>query len=118
MQTNLKTFIRAAFVLAAVAPSISLAKEDTYPAADFKPQVVYQNAELIKQAVTPEKPAAATQGETHAPDPKYPAAHFEPVIIQKAAVVAEAPRVVEAPHAPDPKYPAAYFNPVVVVPAK
>jgi hypothetical protein len=112
MQTNIKTCFWAAFFCATVASPVAMAKEDKFPAADFKPEVVYRNADLVNQTHVA-APSAAPSAAMTAPDPKYPAMSFQPVILHKA-VVAEAP----APHAPDPKYPAAYFNPTVVTPAK
>lgn len=99
--------VLAAVAIFSVATNV-MAKEDKFPAADFKPEVVYQNAEMIKQTAATQTSTTATAATT-APDPKYPAAVFNPVVLQKAILV-------EAPHAADPKYPAAYFNPTLVYP--
>jgi len=60
--------------------------ETQYPAADFKPKVVYQDAEYISQ----NKPASAAASTTKPVksaevDSKYPAADFEPKVLYKDA---------------------------------
>lgn len=114
MQINIKSCVRTAFVLVlgslAAAPAMAT-DEPKYPAYDFSPSVIYQNADLIG------KPAAAGAAETHAPDPKYPAAYFTPSVIHKAENHAAAP-VAEPVPQHDPKYPAAYFQPQIIHPAK
>ncbi|CAL1241493.1 hypothetical protein [Candidatus Methylocalor cossyra] len=90
MQVKLTACLWAACWVGALAVPPALADEDSrYPAADFKPTVVYQNPELINQL------AAASKTDT-APAPSCP---------QPAA---------ETQQQPDPKYPAAYFNPTVI----
>ena len=49
-----------------------------YPAADFQPQIVYQDAEYIKKGG---QSAGTSQSSTSKADPKYPAANFEPEVI-------------------------------------
>ncbi len=108
MSRNLKSLLWTALVCTIAVPSLVSAKEDKYPAADFKPEVIYQNSDLIGSSAST---SPSSVRETSTPDPKYPAAHFTPVILQQAAIT-------EATHAPDPKYPAAYFTPVVIYPPK
>lgn len=106
MSRNLNSLLWTALVCTIAVPSLATAKEDKYPAADFKPEVIYQNSDLIGSSA-----AASPVQESSKPDPRYPAAHFTPVILQQAAIT-------ETTHAPDPKYPAAYFTPVVIYPPK
>ena len=69
-------------VLATLLVSSQLVVADTkYPAADFQPQVVFQDNELIeknssKQAASPSKTAASSET-----DAKYPAANFQPQVV-------------------------------------
>lgn len=61
--------------------------ETEYPAADFKPKVIYQDPAYsqTKSTATP-APAAAVKEETSAEsDSKYPAADFEPKVLYKDA---------------------------------
>lgn len=93
------------FLTALLAPPVLAGYDEKYPAADFKPSVIYRDPALT---------GAASHAEIQAPDPKYPAAHFVPIVLHpvKDAVVHA------ADHPIDPKYPAAYFTPSVIYPAK
>ncbi len=104
---KVKTCIRMAWVLAGVVAAPAMAGEDAkYPGYDFKPSVIYSNPELIAQgAATP----SAKPAEAQHTDPKYPAAYFNPTVIQSSV-----PKQAEAAHQPDPKYPAAYFTPTII----
>jgi len=58
--------------------------ETEYPAADFKPKVIYQDAEYSSQ----NKPAPATSAKQETSvevDSNYPAANFEPKVLYKDA---------------------------------
>jgi hypothetical protein len=55
--------------------------ETEYPAADFKPKVIYQDIDSSKSA--PTKPAKSV--ESTESDSKYPAADFEPKVLYKDA---------------------------------
>jgi hypothetical protein len=57
--------------------------ETEYPAADFKPKVIYQDVDSSKSASAPAKqanPVEATEA-----DSKYPATNFEPKVLYKDA---------------------------------
>lgn len=54
--------------------------ETEYPAADFKPKVIYQDVDSNKSAAAPTKQAKAVEA-----DSKYPAADFEPKVLYKDA---------------------------------
>ena len=99
---------------AAVLPAF--ASPEKFPAADFKPTVIYRDAELIK-SYGASKPAAA-EAVHHAPDPKYPAAYFTPTVIHSALPAIPAEPTKPDHHEEDPDYPAAYFNPTVIYPSK
>ena len=58
--------------------------ETEYPAADFKPKVIYQDIDSSKSASAPAKQAAAVEATTES-DSKYPAANFEPKVLYKDA---------------------------------
>ena len=57
--------------------------ETKYPAADFQPEVVYQDKEYIEKNSTSAKPAAAAPKASAKVevDSKYPAANFEPQVV-------------------------------------
>ncbi len=57
--------------------------ETEYPAADFKPKVIYQDVDSSKSAAAPTKQAKSVES-TEA-DSKYPAADFEPKVLYKDA---------------------------------
>jgi len=57
--------------------------ETEYPAADFKPKVIYQDVDSSKSASAPTKQAKSVES-TEA-DSKYPAANFEPKVLYKDA---------------------------------
>ncbi len=56
--------------------------ETEYPAADFKPKVIYQDSGYSSKSETAVAPAAKVSVET---DAKYPAADFEPKVLYKDA---------------------------------
>lgn len=58
--------------------------ETEYPAADFKPKVIYQDVDSSKSASAPAKQAKSAESATEA-DSKYPAANFEPKVLYKDA---------------------------------
>ena len=57
--------------------------ETEYPAADFKPKVIYQDVDSSKSASAPAKQAKSVEA-TEA-DSKYPATNFEPKVLYKDA---------------------------------
>ncbi|MDO9046532.1 MAG: hypothetical protein Q7U66_02200 [Methylobacter sp.] len=57
--------------------------ETEYPAADFKPKVIYQDIDSSKPAPAPAKQAKSV--ESAESDSKYPAANFEPKVLYKDA---------------------------------
>lgn len=57
--------------------------ETEYPAADFKPKVIYQDVDSSKSASAPAKQAKPVEA-TEA-DSKYPATNFEPKVLYKDA---------------------------------
>lgn len=57
--------------------------ETEYPAADFKPKVIYQDVDSSKSASTPAKQTNSVEA-TEA-DSKYPATNFEPKVLYKDA---------------------------------
>lgn len=57
--------------------------ETEYPAADFKPKVVYQDIDSSKSASTPAKQVKSVDSTDS--DSKYPAADFEPKVLYKDA---------------------------------
>lgn len=75
----------AGLVLGLSAASSVVASEEKYPAAEFKPTVIYSNAELVAQTSSG---TASVSAPAHmaavAVDPKYPAAYFNPVILYPA----------------------------------
>lgn len=110
MPTFTQLFVQTTFTLAiglVVSLPCTATDNPKYPAYDFSPSVVYQDPDLVAKS-------SFSQAEVHAPDAKYPAAYFTPVIIHRAEAQAALP--VEAEPQTDPKYPAAYFKPEVVYP--
>ena len=69
------------------------ASEDNYPAYDFKPTVIYSNADLIKTVGALASASSSSGAVNTASAPNTHTAEF------------------------DPKYPAAYFAPSVIIPA-
>lgn len=57
--------------------------ETEYPAADFKPKVIYQDIDSSKSVSAPTKQAKSV--ESTESDSKYPAADFEPKVLYKDA---------------------------------
>ncbi|MDP3589957.1 MAG: hypothetical protein Q8R54_05395 [Methylobacter sp.] len=57
--------------------------ETEYPAADFKPKVIYQDIDSSKSASAPAKQSKSV--ESTESDSKYPAADFEPKVLYKDA---------------------------------
>jgi len=56
--------------------------ETKYPAADFQPEIVYQDKEYIEKNSSSAKPAAAPKASAKVEaDSKYPAANFEPQVV-------------------------------------
>jgi hypothetical protein len=69
----------ALFLLSSVASA-----DQKYPAADFQPSVVYQDAEYIAkggQASSNANKPASSAAVTQEVDPKYPAANFQPKVL-------------------------------------
>ncbi len=58
--------------------------ETEYPAADFKPKVIYQDIDSSKSASAPAKQAKSVESTTES-DSQYPAANFEPKVLYKDA---------------------------------
>jgi len=52
-----------------------------YPAADFQPEVIYQDSEYIGKKGAPASKAKTARAKSSQADPKYPAAHFEPEVV-------------------------------------
>ncbi|MGZ4969285.1 MAG: hypothetical protein ACXV8O_12565 [Methylobacter sp.] len=59
--------------------------ETEYPASDFKPKVIYQDAEYSSQGKSTASTAPAKQEKSVEVDSKYPAADFEPKVLYKDA---------------------------------
>ncbi|MDO9105497.1 MAG: hypothetical protein Q7U57_11100 [Methylovulum sp.] len=60
--------------------------ESKYPAADFQPQVVFQDNDYIEKNGKPQANATSKQSESNVTessdvDPKYPAANFQPQVV-------------------------------------
>jgi hypothetical protein len=55
--------------------------ETKYPAADFQPEVIYQDAEYIGKKGAPASKAKSTRAKSSQADSKYPAANFEPEVL-------------------------------------
>jgi hypothetical protein len=98
-KNNLTTGVLAALLLA----SPIAGAETEYPASDFKPKVLYKDAEYKHQAAAPSASAAKSKpvaAETAKPDPNYPAATFKPQVVYKDA---EYKHSSSAPSAPASK---------------
>lgn len=74
---KIKNLTNGLFAALLIASPMAGAATD-YPAADFQPQIVYQDAEYIKKGG---QSAGASQAKTSKADPKYPAANFQPEVI-------------------------------------
>lgn len=75
----------AGLVLGLSATSSVVASEEKYPAAEFKPSVIYSNADLISQTSgATASPSVSAHVAVVQVDPKYPAAYFNPVILYPA----------------------------------
>ncbi|MDO9423252.1 MAG: hypothetical protein Q7T40_03560 [Methylobacter sp.] len=59
--------------------------ETQYPAADFEPKVIYQDAEYIGQNKSASAAVSTKQAKSADVDSKYPAADFEPKVLYKDA---------------------------------
>lgn len=59
--------------------------ETEYPASDFKPKVVYQDAAASSQAKSAPAAESSKQEKTVEVDSKYPAADFQPKVLYKDA---------------------------------
>ncbi len=75
---NLTNGIAAALLLA----SPLVGAETQYPAADFKPKVIYQDIDSSSSKVAP---ASTKQAKSADADSKFPAADFEPKVLYKDA---------------------------------
>lgn len=115
MPINSKSYIQTLLILCAAAAAPVLANAEKFPAYDFKPSVVYRDAELINKSTSGKATAPAA---AHALDPKYPAAYFTPSVIHSVLPAIPSEPTKPEHHTADPKYPAAYFNPTVIQPAK
>ncbi len=93
--------------------------DDEYPAADFKPSVVYLD-KSYKDADGEKSQASTKKRETSKADANYPAANFEPKVLyidEKATAESrKSTSVKRETSKPDPKYPAANFEPKVIYP--
>lgn len=101
-----------AATLTALFAAASGACAQVYPAADFKPSVVYLAPDFASHT------SGAASGARTAHDPKYPAATFEPTVVYQAKDLAAHSSAAAATTPYDPKYPAAHFEPKVIYPAK
>jgi hypothetical protein len=77
---NLTNGLVAALLLA----SPIVGAETQYPAADFKPKVIYQDTDYSQNKST-SAPAASKEVKSADADSKYPAADFEPKVLYKDA---------------------------------
>ncbi len=97
-------------ILATAATGVSA--ETAFPAADFKPSVIYLAPDFASHTsggTVSAAPAAAAH------DSRYPAASFEPTVVYKSADWAShGGAAAPAQPAYDPRYPAAYFEPKVI----
>lgn len=55
--------------------------DQKYPAADFQPQVVYQDSDLIAKSGKASGKAEPAAAPAHEVDAKYPAANFQPQVV-------------------------------------
>jgi len=78
---NLTNGLVAALLLA----SPIVGAETEYPASDFKPKVIYQDAEYSSQGKSTAVAAPSKQEKLVEVDSKYPAADFEPKVLYKDA---------------------------------
>jgi hypothetical protein len=82
--------------------------EEKYPAADFQPEVIYQDAEYIGKQQA--QPVAKPESAAPSTDSKYPAANFQPeVLYQDAEQIEKLGRPAASPTKPAP--PAAISRP-------
>jgi len=105
---------RTATLLVALASGASIASaQAAYPAADFKPSVIYLAPDFASHT-------SGGASATTAHDPKYPAATFESKVLYQAPdLAAHSSSAAAATTTPyDPKYPAAHFEPQILHPAK
>ena len=97
--------------------SVSVADEN-YPAADFKPSVIY--LDKAYQETGNEKTQMTKKRLSSKPDANYPAANFEPKVVyldeKYASKANSSARIKRETSKPDPKYPAANFEPKVIYP--
>jgi len=72
--------------------------ESDYPAADFKPKVLYKDSEYQSAAVEEAKsaPESSAAAEESGDDSKFPAANFKPEVLYKDENY-KAPKIVDAP---------------------
>ena len=110
--TMVNSVIKAAS-LAVLIGSAAGVSAQTYPAADFKPSVVYRAPDFASHS----SGSAAASGSVA--DPAFPASHFESKVIYLAPDwAAHSSAAAASQPARDPRYPAAYFEPQLVHPAK
>ena len=57
--------------------------ESNYPAADFKPKVVFQDSDYKHSSSAPSSSKGSSVGEVSVADPDYPAANFQPEVLYK-----------------------------------
>jgi len=96
-KNNLSTGVLAALLLA----SPIAGAETEYPASDFKPKVLYKDAEYKHQSAAPSGSSEKFKSaETAKPDAKYPAATFKPEVVYKDT---EYKHTQSAPAAPTSK---------------
>jgi hypothetical protein len=114
---------RSAFAVLLLSSTV-VSADQQYPAADFKPEVIYQNNDLIAKGNSAKSAPAAKVASAH--DAQYPAADFKPeVIYQNNDLIAKGGSAAPAKSAPaakaaneesahDAQYPAANFKPEVL----
>ena len=80
-----KNNFKNSFFIALCLSSSVVGADQKYPAADFQPSVVYQDADYIaksgQSSPSNHKPASGTPAKSAEVDPKYPAANFEPKVV-------------------------------------
>lgn len=90
-QNNLTNGLMAAMLLA----SPMVGAETQYPAADFQPKVIYQDAEQIaKHSEAAQKSGSASASQE---DSRYPAANFQPKVLYKDKDYKPSPSSTAAP---------------------
>lgn len=124
---------RSAFAVLLLSSTV-VSADQQYPAADFQPEVIYQNSDLIAKgssATTAKSAPAAKASDTSAHhaahDAQYPAADFKPEVIYQSneliakggsATTAKSAHAVKATNEErsthDAQYPAANFKPEVL----